>query len=385
MAASGGGLFAVPIPYKEKILVTGEKGGKRFTIKLVYRNDSYCLKIVGKKNEVLHIIALDPANSTLATAIDYSGVLASLGDEGAQAALKALAEVMQNIGGKQVILLFGQQGLPGYHAVEDQQHPCHCPLFRHGIRKELLEQTGAILRQYPLVAKGLDEQYDFVSGARSIFAGQDEMVRCQEFTQLLKDAHCIETQPSSYTEEDDRRTLSRLKSEHVLPVAMLKVKRSERRGPVEQGAMQGVVRVLPMGVRFAYLSDDVVKLDEAMLIEIPKEQRARFSLAYLMHGAMRLLPYHSRFVVIAGQGREDIYDGLGFKAFPIRMPGESQHWQAVMHFSPIQGKMMEKMQKQISALPNQEEQAEEEVWRVHFSTTTSPAPAASPGFTYNKS
>jgi hypothetical protein len=376
MTASGGGLFA--IPYKEKVLATGEKGSKRFTIKLVSRDNSYCLKMVGKKNEVLLIIPLDPTDSTLAAAIDYSCLFSSLGDEGAQAALKVLAEVMQNIGGKQLILLFGQQDLPGYHAVEDKQHARYFPRLRHGDRKELLEQTAAILEQHPLVVRALDEQYDFVSGTRSIFAGQDEMACCQEFSRLLEGANFTEAKQRSYADEGYRCQMSRLKSEHVLPVAMLKVKQRNDRGAiVERGAMKGVVRALHMGARFAYLSDEVVQLDEAMLTEIPEEQRAAFSLAYLMRGAIRLLPYHSRFVIIAAKGREGIYDSVGFQAFPVRMPGEGQQWQAVMNFSPIQGKMMEKMQQKISS-PTPAEQIEEEVWHVNVATTTSPVTSASP-------
>jgi hypothetical protein len=80
-----------------------------------------------------------------------------------------------------------------------------------------------------------------------------------------------------------------------------------------------------MGNGFMYLSDET--LDQEMLplekfhgdtAEEKAKNRGKFLLAYLANKACSLVKDQDHFLMIAASGREDIYDAIGLKTFPIK-------------------------------------------------------------------
>lgn len=321
---------------------TNLASGSNFSIDVVSHNNyTYAIQISQlPSHDVLQIIPIDPTDNTIAGTIDVNA-LSPLGAE-AKTVLQVLSEKMSSqLGAKEFMIVSGEGNLAEFIQPEEN---AKFTRFRHGDLDELKRHTKIILSDYPNIAAELDKRFNFVSDEKSLMAGRDCKQRYQEVTTVLEKSRFTSGKLEEYKNEELQGKISRFKSEFIRPIVMLD----------EQGNIAGMVRVLMMGNQFAYLSDEVMNQDiiswerfSGTTEAEKKQNREMFLLAYLMNKVCQFgLADQNHVVIIAAKDREDIYEDVGFKEFPLKIDG----WNAVMKFGP-KGPLLETIQRTIKALP----------------------------------
>lgn len=316
--------------------------GENFAIDIVVKNNyTHSIEITHTlSNKILLTIPFDPTDRTIAGVINKES-LKPLGDQ-AENALKILSEaLLSKMGAKEFILVPEENTLPGYMAPENSGFS----RFRHSDSATLLKCTAVVLSEYQELRAVLDNRYHFVIDEAGLLYGRDPQKRYQEITSIMEKARFSSSKMEEYKNEELQGKRSRINNQHIRPVVML-----DR----EKGNVAGLVRILRMGNQFSYLSDEVVDEEIVPLEKFPggsekekKYNREVFLLAYLMNKACDLnFSKQSHLFIIAAQGREKIYDDIGWESFPLNLPG----WKMMMKLSP-QGSVLVNLQEQIKSLP----------------------------------
>jgi hypothetical protein len=250
-------------------------------------------------------------DNTLAATLDKDA-LSKLGQD-AVLVLKALSELLQEqIGAKEFVVLPRGADLPGYLPAQDAAFK----RLRHASREELENKTFSILEQYSDLTIELDKNYECVVGMPAIIKELQHDKPYEEIFALLEGhANFTVSKMTEYKEEDVSGIKARFNNSHVLPLALFDT----------DHRLCGLIRILSMGNKFAYLSDETINQEiiatEAFpgnTIEEQKKNKSLFLLAYLASKVCTLVKDQDYFLLIAASGREDIYNAIGMQSFPIK-------------------------------------------------------------------
>lgn len=286
---------------------------KNYSIDLVAKDtNTFSIQIIALNNQaVLADLPLDPMDNTLAAVLDKDA-LSRLGSD-AVAVLETLAKLLQDqIGAKEFVVLPVGTDLPGYVPAQNTEFK----RLRHASRIDLAKKTSSILEQYSGLVTELDNNHEFVIGMPAIIKGLQHDKPYDEIFALLE-GHADFTvgKMSEYKDEDIQGKKARFNNSNVLPIAMLDSKHR----------LCGAIRVLSMGNKFGYLSDETMNQEiisaekfPGSTLEEQKKNRWTFLLAYLANKASELAKDQDHFLLIAASGREDIYDAIGMQTFPIK-------------------------------------------------------------------
>ena len=314
--------------------------GKNFSIDLIVKNDyTHSIQISHlSTKKVLQTIPFDPTDRTIAGSISKDA-LHSLDGE-ADNALRILSEtLLQKLGAKEFIVVPAEKTLSNFTVPEKSGFA----RFRHCHRERFYASTKEILEKHKELTLELDKKYHFVIDEKMLMQGKNVKQRYQEINSILEKARFTAGKMEEYKDEELQGKMSRLKNEFVRPIVMLDKK----------GHIAGMVRALLMGNNFAYLSDEVINQEIIPLekfsgtsIEEQKYKRELFLLSYLMNKTCQLgLVDQNHLFIIAANGREKIYEQVGYKDFPLDLPG----WKVMMKLGPP-GPALTKAQENIKSL-----------------------------------
>ncbi len=314
--------------------------GKDFSIDEIIKNDyTHYLQLSHLPSEdILEIIPFDPADCSVLGSISKE-VCKKLSDP--ESGFKLLSETLiSRMGSNELMLIPDEYVLPNYTSPELDEKSVR---LRHADRAKLFADTAEVLRPYQNLVKELDNQYKFVADEKSIVADHDVNKRYQEINNILEQARFTKKKMEEYKNEQLQGKISRFKNEFIRPMALLDKKTN----------LSGLIRATLMGNKFVYLSDEVMNQNIVPLSKFPgvtadeqNENREVFLLAYLINKACKVaLEDQSHVFIIAAKDREKLYEAIGFKNFPIKIPG----WKAVVNFSPP-GPVVQQAQQKIKEL-----------------------------------
>jgi hypothetical protein len=274
--------------------------------------NTFSIQVINLSDQtILADLPLDPMDNTLAAVLDKHA-LSKLGED-AVFVLKALSELLQEqIGAKEFVVLPTGADLPGYVPAQHAEFK----RLRHASREDLEKRAFAILEQYSGLANELDKTHECVVGMPAIIKGLQHDKPYEEIFALLENhANFTVGKMTEYKDEDIQGKKARFNNSNVVPLAMLD---SSQR-------LCGLIRVLSMGNKFGYLSDETINQEiipaekfPGSTVEEQKKNRSLFLLAYLTSKACALVKDQDHFLLIAAAGREDIYDAIGMQTFPIK-------------------------------------------------------------------
>ena len=272
---------------------------------------TYSVQISNSNNQMIADLPLDPMDNTLAAVLDKNAI-SKLGED-TGIVLNTLSEILQEkIGAKEFVLVPTSVNLPGYIPAQDAEFK----RLRHVDRIALEKSSFAILEQYREVTKELDEKYEIVLGIGELEKELQHNKPYEEIFALLNNhANFTPGKMTEYKEEDIEGAKARFNNNMVKIIAMLN----------QQHRLCGIIRSLSMGNKYSYLSDETINQEILTLEKFQgntadekAKNRATFLLAYLANRACSLVKDQDHFLMIAASGREDIYDAVGLKNFPIK-------------------------------------------------------------------
>ncbi len=341
-------MFGSSNPIQKTNLVKGDN----YSIDLIVNNNyTHFVQISHlPSKDVLQAIPFDPTDRTVAGVIttetldrieENTGETIDLLDAMSASLdfLDVLSTTLRSqLGAKEFIVLPPGVSLPKFIAPAESGFK----RLRHGNREQFIASTADILEGNEALVAELDANYHFVTDEVALLENRSVEVRYQEITQILEKARFTEEKMDEYKAEELQGKMSRFKSDYARPIVMLD----------KDGNIAGMVRALLMGNEFSYLSDEVVNQDILPLekfsgdsVEEQKNNREIFLLAYIMNKACRLgLADQKHLLIIAAEGREEIYARVGYNPFP------SDNFHLVMKLG-APGPALMQAQDNIKALP----------------------------------
>lgn len=275
-----------------------------FSINLVSDNaTTYSIQIIDcDKEEVVIALPLDPMDNTLAATISKESIV-KLGEDAANV-LNELSTVMrEKIGAKEFILMPQGSALPQFTPAEAHGFK----RLRHASRADLSRAINEILSAHTKSTLILNEEYQVKTG---------NQINPQLALNLVNGhANFTEGKMAEYKEEERNGMRARLNNGNTgFSVVTMWDKENN---------LRGLIRCLGMGNGFAYLSDETINQDILPLAAFAGKDEAEQScnrsiylLAYFVNAFLNTTD-HNHFVIIAASGRENIYEAIGFKKFPI--------------------------------------------------------------------
>lgn len=282
-----------------------------YSITHVKHNDvTHSIQVSDKRNDTVIIsLLLDPMDNTLIGKIG-ADCMQKLGDDAA-AVLAALSKTLQEkIGAKEFIFVPADSALPEFVAAQD--HPTFKRL-RHASRDVLGSHIADILSQHDELVSQLDQQYDLIIGSenasRQIDKLEERIIDLQS-----KHANFTAGKMAEYKSDQIQGKKARINNANVTAVFLMDKERN----------LHGMMRALRVNEDLAYLSDEVVLEDIVTLQDFSGateqekiQQREQFLLAYLANRTLTQLAFN-QLVIIAAEGRESMYEALGFQSFPMQ-------------------------------------------------------------------
>lgn len=298
------------------------------------------------EESILSDLSLDPMDNTLAAVIDKDTV-SKLGADAASVLEKIATVLPEKIGVKEFIIVPKTANFPGFIPVQENTEFTRT---RHANRKELEKSTEAILKQHSDLEDQLDKQTELVMGINELVKKIPHHKPYHEILALLEThADFTKEKMQEYEAEDVQGVKARFNGEKVTTIAMLN-EQKDKEEQKNQKHLCAIVRCLAMGNKFGYLSDETVNQNILPLEKFPgnspeeqMKERAKFLLAYIANRACKIATDQDNFLMIAARGREDIYDAVGFKQFPI----VSDDYVVMMKFTREPRPLMQSIQKNL--------------------------------------